>query len=598
MNLLNKYLICFAMAMAFFSCDEYLDKTPDAEIDAADIFSTYESFQGFVDPNYAEIFDYNLTYLISSMNIGPDTYGYISYAPTARGVTGDYYKLLGPDPVSLFQNNRASINYGEPTTGGIWTGGWRGIRRCNQGLKNIHLLQDATDEEKDLIKGQLYFFRAFFHGEIISSFGGMPYVDTVFAADDELNLPRISYQACTDRILEDYDKAIELLPTDWDNTEVGSESPGSNVGRMTKFVALAYKQKHALYAASPTMNGFSGNDYDYSKTYAEKAAKAGWDFLKLNEETNTHALVPWENYSDNFYKVDGTLPWTSESIMQRMDNRSGSSMFTSYIGRIYGGPPRIGGIANCEAVNQLFIDKFEMADGTRYKEEYDQDNERRWDDRDPRFRANILVDRDQHGFNPQTKLNLYDQVYGEPSDKNVTSTIALPYLVKKFWPVGVNSIDKQWRNFRPISPRMRMVEVYLDYAEAVTAAYGPEGSVPGSNLTAVDAVNIVRARAGMPPVTANAEGYDSFMDLVRNERNVELCFEGHYWFDLRRWHIGHLPENKAIVDLKFDKDWTPSSFVRTEFTNHTFEDPTHYWLPLPRDMTLLYEGMYQNPGWD
>ncbi|GAA5220232.1 RagB/SusD family nutrient uptake outer membrane protein [Membranihabitans marinus] len=600
MNIQYNYLIYFVMVIAFFSCEEYLDKTPEAEIDEADIFSTYESFQGFVDPNYAEILDYHKVYSSSSMNLGPDTWGYLSYSPSTNASNGRYDNIVNASAVSLFRNNRSSISFGDPTTSGVWSGGWRGIRRCNIGLKNMHLLQDATDEERDLIEGQLYFFRAFFHGEIIAAFGGMPFVDTVFAADDELNLPRITYHECTDRILEDYDKAIELLPTDWDETDIGSESPGSNVGRITKFAALAFKQKHALYAASPLMNKFSGNDYSYNKTYAEIAAKTGWEFLKLNEVTNTHALVPWENYTDNFFKNDNRKqPWTKETILQRTDNRDrGGNLWVGFIRNIYGGPPRLGGGGNTESVNQLFIDKFEMADGTRYKEEYDRDNERRWNDRDPRFRANILVDRDQHGFNPQTKLNLYDQVYGEASDKSVTGTIALPYLVKKYWDKGINHIDKDWNSFIFATPRMRMAEVYLDYAEAVTAAYGPDGSAPGADLTAVDAVNLIRTRAGMPTVTANPSEYENFMELLRNERNVELCFEGHYWFDLRRWHIGHLPENKTVVDLKFDKEWTPSSFVRTEFRVNTFDDPTHYWLPLPRDLTLLYEGMYQNPGWD
>ncbi len=90
----------------------------------------------------------------------------------------------------------------------------------------------------------------------------------------------------------------------------------------------------------------------------------------------------------------------------------------------------------------------------------------------------------------------------------------------------------------------------------------PQVQLPEQPLQQWTAINIVRARAGMPPVTAAATGYSSFMDLVRNERNVELCFEGHYWFDIRRWYIAHLPENKPIIDLKFDKAWTPSTFTR------------------------------------
>jgi hypothetical protein len=142
---------------------------------------------------------------------------------------------------------------------------------------------------------------------------------------------------------------------------------------------------------------------------------------------------------------------------------------------------------------------------------------------------------------------------------------------------------------------MRLAEVYLDYAEAVTAAYGPTGSVPGSGFTAVDAINVVRARAGMPPVTAAATGYNSFMELVWNERSVELCFESHYWWDTRRWHIAHLEENKPIIDLKFDYNWT--YFTRSLYITKVFEDPKHYWLPLPKDIVFLYKEMYQNAGW-
>ena len=144
-----------------------------------------------------------------------------------------------------------------------------------------------------------------------------------------------------------------------------------------------------------------------------------------------------------------------------------------------------------------------------------------------------------------------------------------------------------WTQFRVISPSMRLAEVYLDYAEAVTAAYGPTGSAPGATMTAVDALNVVRERAGMPPVSAAATGYPSFMDLVWNERNVELCFEGHFWWDIRRWYVAHLPEYK---------DYT--YFNRPVFLVRTFEDPKHYWLPLPRNLVQLYEGMPQNPGWE
>ena len=498
----------------------------------------------------------------------------------------------------MLWNFRQTYGYGisnvDDKDAGFWYGGWRGIRRCNVALKNFHYLAEATQEEKDLLLGQIYFFRAFLHGEIISIWGGMPYVDTVFAASDELILPRISYQECTERIIEDLDRAISLLPLDWDYTTTGGQRFGANAGRITKGAALAYKQKFLLYAASPLMNLFSGNTATYNQALAERAAAAGWETLKaantiLPNGHKVYELVPFTNYNDNFYKRDNTLPYTSETILQRTDYRSGSTVY-SFVHAQY-----IPLYEVCHAVNQKFVDRFEMADGTRYKEEYDYDDDKRWNNRDPRFRHSILTDKERHGDHVSAVFGLWD---GPPegSYKTAGGKAPLPYLVKKFWPWGVNRWDQRFRGFRVISPRMRLAEVYLDYAEAVTAAYGAEGKAPGADITAVDAINIIRDRAGMPPVTSAAEGYDNFMDLVRNERCVELCFEGHYWFDMRRWYLAHLAENKEIIDLQFDYDH--SYFNRALHKNIIFENPKHYWVPLYDQIVFLYPEMYQNPGWD
>jgi starch-binding outer membrane protein, SusD/RagB family len=596
----TKYLTVILLSVfLFISCKKYLDRSPDSPVSETDIFGTYESFQGYLDPNYAEIVDYNQWYLTTTMDYGGDVFSYISWSSGWLGNNGDYATIAGdpPNNISLYCNSSGTKIQGPYFTSGIFTGGWRGIRVCNIALRKMNLLTDATDEERKLILGQIYFFRAFFHQGIIEAFGGMPFVDTVFNGTNVINIPRFTYQQVTDRIITDYDKAIALLPDNWDNTVAGAaHAAGTNTGRATKGAAMAYKVKALLYAASPLMNKFSGGDYAYNIDLCKWAATAAWDFIKFNNSSNTYSLVPFSNYSDQYTKLDGTLPWTTETIFQRYEKRSGSGVFYSYMGRQTGGPGRFGGSENCESVNQAFIDKFEMADGTRYKAEYDNDNTKRWENRDPRFRKNIIIDREKHGNSSLTILNLYE---GAGTDKTVQGEVALPYLIKKYWLKGVNVYDKLWTNLRTIVPRMRLAEVYLDYAEAVTAAFGPNGSAPGSTLTAVDAINIVRARAGMPPVTVAsvaAAGYASFMDFVRNERNVELCFEGHYWFDIRRWHIAHLQENKDIIDMHFDKNWT--NFTRSVFFTRIFEDPKHYWLPLPRSMMQVSPQTYQNPGWE
>src|SRR5690606_33564238 len=107
-----------------------------------------------------------------------------------------------------------------------------------------------------------------------------------------------------------------------------------------------------------------------------------------------------------------------------------------------------------------------------------------------------------------------------------------------------------------VTPHMRLAEVYMIYAEAVNEISGPSGTAGGLALTAVDAVNKVRHRANMPHVNSKFTGdKDTFRKRIWNELAVEFFAEGHRWFDIRRWHVGHLDEYKKIYSLVFDKDW-------------------------------------------
>jgi hypothetical protein len=81
-----------------------------------------------------------------------------------------------------------------------------------------------------------------------------------------------------------------------------------------------------------------------------------------------------------------------------------------------------------------------------------------------------------------------------------------------------------------------LAELYLNYAEAANEAYGPNTAAPGAAMTAVEAINHIRQRVNMPPVLAEFTGdKDIFRDRIKNERTIELAFEGHYFYDIRRW---------------------------------------------------------------
>jgi hypothetical protein len=581
--------------MSLASCQKYLDQTPEAKVSDKDVFSNYRGFQGFVDQCYNYITDYNQTAFTSSMNIGGLFASVQNYSTAKKAELGDYRGITGEtdDLHNIFKTTvTQDIGLGDDGDHGIYVSGWRGIRAANLALSQLPLLANATEEERNLIEGQAYFFRAFFHFEIARCFGGLPYVDKYLQADDDLKMPRLNYRDTTEKIVYDFDQAAALLPVDWDQTTVGSQFQGANAGRATKGAALAFKARALLYAGSPMMVHESGGGYAYDNDLLKRAAEAAAEVIKLADQ-GIYSLVPFTNYQDNFAKKDGTYPWTSETVFARTGNGFGSGRLTNFLGRNMG-LSRLGGNSITEAPTQNLVDMFETVKGLPIDDpasEYDPMHP--WDNRDPRFRAGIYVDRDHMTIKNANGNRL--QTYLGGRDNLNTGELRTPYICHKYQPLGVNNVDKEWTNFVFVTPHMRLAEVYMIYAEAVNEISGPLGTAGGLELTAVDAVNKVRSRSNMPDVNTKFTGdKDSFRERIWNERSVEFFAEGHRWFDIRRWHVAHLDEYKKMYSLVFDQNWT--YFNKVQIGTKIFEE-RHYWLPFYRAQVQLYAGFPQNPGW-
>lgn len=591
---MNKLIISIVLGLLFlgtWSCEEYLDKVEASDLTAEDVFGTYTHFQGFEDQMYQLIVPYNNFYNNTSYNYGDHVIANASGMPSYQWDVGNYWAW-----------NSISRSVFVDGDEGIWAGGWRGIRIANICIANIDYLKEATDEQRDLILGQAYFLRAYFHWEIIRAFGGMPYIDTVLQPADDMKFPRPTYQEASAKVVKDLDRAAELLPADWDETETGSARIGSNRGRATKGAALGLKAKALLYAASPLMNNEStGSGFVYNQELLEAAAEAAHEFLKLVDAGYYH-LEPLETYTDNFYTLDGTVVYGPEIIWSRvhLPNKNGFQGYKNQgIGRLFMGG-RLGTVQNCEAPTENLIELFEMkATGLPIDDPasgYDPANP--WQGRDTRFDEFILTDGTRWVKSlPETDPQAYMQLYNGGQDRGSQGSLS-GYMVKKFWPYGVNAIDQDWGLFWFRTPILRLTEIYLIYAEAVNEVYGPT-TAPSFNgetgLTAVEAVNIIRNRVEMPDTDSKFTADKlAFRERIRVERAVELCFEGQRWHDIRRWHIGHLPENKELYGNNFDADHT--NFSKTWLMDRVF-DEKHYWLPLPVDQVTLYKEYNQNPGW-
>jgi hypothetical protein len=633
-NLYKYFILPFLSLVLTTACSDYLTPTLDSQKMPEDIFGNYSSFQAYTDQLYLFVCD-PMGQLTSDACFGGEAIGSLGTTTGYSAIRGNYY---GFTTRGFFQ-----YSLGGSTGAGIWDLGWRAIRMANIGITNLPLLEksSASDQEKARIKGQLYFFRAYCHFEILSAWGSIPYINEVLG-DGELDRGRFyeykgkkDYQACTEYVVQDLDSAIKYLPITWPNV--------NDIGHATKLAALGYKARALLYAGSPLMNEYSGNTAVVDKDYMKRAADAAGQLINIADTARfvgpcpypvsidpnqlACSLLPMSQYQQMFATTDGTSPWKQEVLWGKYRSIKGSGNFTNVLGRIQAPDKAIfGGNGTMQSVTQNFVDLFEMADGKVYDPAlYDADNAKRWNFRDPRFRKSVYVDRDMAGLDPSTKLDLYTSggtgatdVAGKGRTKAADNCLT-PYIIHKFWPVGVNTKDggltgaTLWNNFRFMVPLMRLAEIYLIYAEAVNEGYGsPTANATGCSLTAVDAVNKVRLRAyegsvnPCPLATASAPAYaaqaaaggpGAFTRLVINESNVETCFEGRYWYNLRRWKLGEALNQTSVYDLQFDKAWTSTSFKRVEVAKRIFESPKHYWLPFPTSQTQLYVDFPQNTGW-
>ncbi len=156
---------------------------------------------------------------------------------------------------------------------------------------------------------------------------------------------------------------------------------------------------------------------------------------------------------------------------------------------------------------------------------------------------------------------------------------------------------------------MRLADIYLMYAEACAVKGGPAGKSDKCSLTSIDALNKLRDRVGAGHVSTKFTG-NAYMDEVRRERAVELAFEGHRFNDLQRWLL--LTEPKYTVktsaefirveDESFFKDNDPRDARIAEYHQEVILtrdfSAKHYWFPLMRDDTYIFDGFVQNPGWE
>ncbi len=584
------------------SCEDYLDKSPESNIIEEDVFGNFVSFQGFVEEMHNCIVDYHKRLggnLYHNFNCADEV---VSSRPLMwdDGNYWDQKKLL---------IGTANTNL-DPMNKQIWPLSWYGIRKANIGLSKLDLLTDASQEEKDIIKGECLFFRGWFHFELMRFWGGLAYIDTVLSSSEELTLARLNYRETALKAAEDFEAAAVLLPLKWDDTTVGQATLGNNSERVTKIHALSYLGKNLLYAASPMMNESSSGNNAYDAELCKKAAEAFAEVIRICDETDAYKLQSWESWTDNFWVWSPGNATRSGGTEVIMNPTIYLPSYTRYTTCRTSNPVQYGaGNSVVEVPTHNYIKNYQMANGLPIEDPasgYDPNDP--WAGREPRFYADIIYDGVRlvdNATSAAAKDNEYAQLHnsgrhrnGTPASGGTAGSVT-GYLYKKWTPKGCNPWDNKWTNFQSYHPFMRLADVYLMYAEAVLHGYGSASSAVSGRVSAAEAVNIIRNRAQLPDLTpAFTDSKDAFMKAIIRERAVELAFEGHRFFDLRRWNISGNAEYLQKTALDYDRgtNGKPVNMKERVVVTRVFEKK-HNWIPFQVSDIKLYEGFPQNPGW-
>lgn len=635
-------LMAFVFGVSFTSCTEYLDREPNTTVSATDAFKNFNNYQGFVENIINCIPDKEKCNWCPSWNWGDDEI----FNPEADdrmthqadlgnfrawSQTGNWLLTATNNP----QDNQAPKNHS------LWGHAWYCIRVANMGLEHIDEMV-GTEEERNLILGQCYFYRAWWHFELMEYFGGLPYINKAFEPNDIEQLPRLSFQDCADSCARDFQRAADLLPVSWDslsNAQLGQV--GKNDLRANKIVALCYKGKCQLWAGSPLMeNGAqlgaiaSGKTYAYNTEYCKKSAETFGEVLQMVEDGLTQfALVEFNfsdiyehtkakgaktSYSDLFYTIKSgqRTPGSTEALMRGPSKDWNSSNWNTT--KVFG--PKVAGLVEHDNVihqpTANLVEMYGMENGLPITDpESGFDPEHPFNHRDPRFYHDIVFDGFKY-FNGSTtdkEAYRYCELFTGGNMRPVANASRTGYFIQKLVPHTCNVIDKSYdfgNSLHTYLSYMRLADVYLMYAEACAAVGGASYKASTFNKTAEEAVNTIRERCGAGHVGAKYVADNNlFMDEVRRERAVELSFEGFRFNDLQRWLLlTEYPYNTKfsqefdrLEDLDFFKTNDPREAkvanYRTEVILTRNFGTKHYWFPFLDEDTYLYPEFKQNPGW-
>ena len=563
MTIKNIILLGTLAVAALASCSDEMDYKEYSNYDKKYVFNNFDNTVSFVTNIYSYL-DYD--------------YGIVGEGMLASACAEAEYSWRSGS-INNFTNGSLSAN-NAPSVFGFYGG----IREANYFLANY---KDCDFSEYQLNKDyanqmarfnrlpyEVRFLRAYFYFKLVSFYGDVPFYTDVISTDEANALGRTPAKDVLDFVVKECDEIAPHLPISYGTLE--NDAAAGETGRVGRLAAMALKARALLYKASPLFNTSGDKELWHQAALASKAVfdTCEDNDLFLGQYKNLWGTDNWQNDEVLLARRIGDLNWLETNNYPRgVENGKGD---------------------NCPT--QTLVDAYDMKSTGKA---WDDDNSgfdpaKPYNDRDPRLALTVAVNGEKNwpSYNGTPLETYYGGANGEP----LTGATPTGYYLKKLLDGSVNISSVNSNTKRHSWVIFRLGEFYLDYAEAAFRYLGGADATSAElTMSPRGALNQTRVRAEMPEFPEGMSN-DTFWKDYEKERMVELAFEDHRYFDIRRWKEG--PQHANITEMKITKNSDGSFSYKRQIVKRVWDDKL-YFLPIPHSEMMKHTSpdFKQNPGY-
>ncbi|WP_455584052.1 RagB/SusD family nutrient uptake outer membrane protein [Bacteroides sp.] len=545
-------IIISTLLLGISSCD-LLDKDIDTNLTKEEVFSDERYAAGFLNSAYREIIK-----------------GYNRLDNAMMACASD-------EAICSFSGSEVhSYNYGAITSSynpeeTVWDEMYKGIRKTNifleelEGIIKSSGLIDRSNESKanyKRMKGEAFFLRAYYHFELAKRWGNIQLVDKVLTEESALDVKQSNFTEAIRFIVNDCDSAMKYLQDPLKET-----ISDSNKGRATKASAIALKSRALLYLASPWNNPTD------NKELWKEAADVAWEFIQATGSGSKVGLDPT--------KLTASMP----NLLYISTAYSKEVLFASSYDlgndiEKYNLPISFSGYGYTNPTQEL-VDCFEMLSGKTY------DPENPYANLDRRFNLYFYYNAQQPLSNKKDSIFTY--VGGKDGPGRSATATKTGYYMRKFTDFTLDM--RKGQQARRAWIHFRFAEILLNYCEAMNEVL----DVPDNTI--YQQLNKLRTRAGIDSYKNGTMTKEEMREAIKKERRVELAFEEHRFWDVRRWLEGEKYFNTPIHGVEIRKTGDNTySYQKIEVENRVYTSKMN-WYPIPYKELLKNPNLKQNPDW-